>query len=72
MNMAQLFSGCQDDQCSSDGDVERFKIGGAMTNAFIRAYKAQPFQPYPEFLEQVRQKSPEKAKSNKIPRKEPC
>lgn len=50
----QLFSGCQDDQCSSDGDVERFKIGGAMTNAFIRAYKAQPFQPYPEFLERLR------------------
>jgi hypothetical protein len=50
----QLFSGCQDDQCSSDGDVERFKIGGAMTNAFIRAYKAQPFQTYPDFLERLR------------------
>jgi hypothetical protein len=34
--------------------VERFKIGGAMTNAFIRAYKAQPFQPYPDFLERLR------------------
>ena len=51
----QLFSGCQDNQTSSDGDVERFKIGGAMTNAFIRSYKAQPFQPYPVFLENLRQ-----------------
>eukprot|EP00960_Hanusia_phi_P034794 751289-Hanusia_phi.AAC.2 len=50
----QLFSGCQDDQTSSDGDVERFKIGGAMTNAFIRAYKAQPFQTYPEFLSRLK------------------
>ena len=26
-----------------------------MTNAFIRSYKAQPFQPYPVFLENLRQ-----------------
>mmetsp|Transcript_9213 Transcript_9213/g.30737 ORF Transcript_9213/g.30737 Transcript_9213/m.30737 type:complete len:491 (-) Transcript_9213:1394-2866(-) len=50
----QLFSGCQDDQTSSDGDVEKFKIGGAMTNAFIRAYNAQPFQTYPEFLSRLK------------------
>ncbi len=29
-------------------------LGGGMTNALIRAYKAQPFQPYPEFLERLR------------------
>jgi len=50
----QLFSGCQDDQCSSDGDVMLFKTGGAMTNAFIRAYKSSHSPlPYPEFLRRV-------------------
>lgn len=51
-----LFSGCQDDQTSSDGDIQRFKIGGAMTNAFIRALQEDPYNPfptYPEFLSRL-------------------
>jgi len=50
----QMFSGCQDDQCSSDGDVMLFKTGGAMTNAFIRAYTAEKFQTYPDFMQRLK------------------
>ncbi|CAN0183373.1 unnamed protein product, partial [Phaeothamnion confervicola] len=46
----QLFSGCADDQCSSDGDTSLFKIGGAMTGAFIGAFESEPFQTYPQFM----------------------
>jgi len=52
----QLFSGCQDDQTSADGDRlgAQQVTGGAMTAAFIRAYKSAPMQTYPEFIERVR------------------
>ena len=50
----QLFSGCRDDQYSSDGDMMNNKVGGALTNAFIRTYETIPNQTYPDFIRQMR------------------
>jgi len=51
----QLFSGCQDDQTSADGDRlgQQQVTGGAMTAAFIRAYQAQRMPTYPDFIDRV-------------------
>lgn len=49
-----LFSGCADDECSSDGDTRLFKIGGAMTNAFLRAWELQPMQTFAMFMNNLK------------------
>jgi len=45
-----LFSGCEDSQTSADV-MDKYKAGGAMTNAFLAAYNGQ--EPFPKFLENL-------------------
>ncbi|EGB04948.1 putative metacaspase, partial [Aureococcus anophagefferens] len=45
----QLFSGCEDDQCSAD-TYANAAAGGAMTNAFLKALAENPMPLYPDFL----------------------
>mmetsp|Transcript_14812 Transcript_14812/g.45769 ORF Transcript_14812/g.45769 Transcript_14812/m.45769 type:complete len:473 (+) Transcript_14812:320-1738(+) len=45
----QMFSGCEDDQCSAD-TVQNYQAGGAMTNAFLQALADNPMPLYPDFL----------------------
>mmetsp|Transcript_39537 Transcript_39537/g.105095 ORF Transcript_39537/g.105095 Transcript_39537/m.105095 type:complete len:154 (+) Transcript_39537:572-1033(+) len=40
-------------QTSADGDMSLFKVGGAMTNAFVRAMAEGPFPTYPELLHRL-------------------
>jgi len=45
-----LFSGCEDAQTSADV-MDKYKAGGAMTNAFLAAYNGH--DPFPKFLENL-------------------
>jgi hypothetical protein len=49
----QLFSGCEDAQCSADTYSASVGAGGAMTQAFIAALKSNPMALYPDFLETI-------------------
>ena len=45
----QLFSGCEDDQCSADA-VSDYRAGGAMTNAFLKVMQNSPMPLYPDLM----------------------
>eukprot|EP00239_Pterosperma_sp_CCMP1384_P009610 CAMPEP_0197862258 /NCGR_PEP_ID=MMETSP1438-20131217/38905_1 /TAXON_ID=1461541 /ORGANISM="Pterosperma sp., Strain CCMP1384" /LENGTH=437 /DNA_ID=CAMNT_0043479767 /DNA_START=315 /DNA_END=1628 /DNA_ORIENTATION=+ len=50
----QLFSGCEDDQCSADS-TSYGRSGGAMTTAFIEVLRQNPHQNYPSLLNSLHQ-----------------
>eukprot|EP00928_Gymnodinium_smaydae_P013471 TRINITY_DN1490_c0_g2_i1.p1 TRINITY_DN1490_c0_g2~~TRINITY_DN1490_c0_g2_i1.p1 ORF type:complete len:531 (+),score=122.68 TRINITY_DN1490_c0_g2_i1:52-1593(+) len=50
----QMFSGCEDDQCSMDVS-RRGKANGAMTTAMTEAIREDPGRQYPELLNRLRE-----------------
>ena len=51
----QLFSGCEDAQCSADTYSSSAGAGGAMTQAFLSALQSHPMALYPDFLAAIHQ-----------------
>ena len=45
----QLFSGCEDSQCSADS-MSNYQAGGAMTNAFLKVMANHPMPLYPDLM----------------------
>ncbi len=48
-----LFSGCEEGGTSAD-TYSQFQSGGAMTNAFLQAYRDNPMPLFPDFLNAIR------------------
>lgn len=51
----QMFSGCEDDDCSSDAATAYGAAGGAMTTAFCNALRSNPCPTYPQLMDMLHQ-----------------
>lgn len=51
----QLFSGCDDEDCSADATGAYGKAGGAMTTAFCDVLQSDPSPSYPDFMVRLHQ-----------------
>jgi hypothetical protein len=59
MGDVQVFSGCQDEQCSADASFGGTR-GGAMTKAFLAALEADPSPTYPQLMGRIYDKLEER------------
>merc|ERR1719491_1849345 len=51
----QMFSGCEDDDCSSDAANAYGAAGGAMITAFCNALRSNPCPTYPQLMAMLQQ-----------------